>query len=86
MSVDEGSKKADEKQTVTVRVTPGDAVSAKDQLDYLIKVLGLTATYQEFPKKKSAAANGSGDSESDDGEPSTEVLTLLSISTDPPQV
>jgi hypothetical protein len=61
----------------TLKVIPGGAVSTKDRLDYLVKVLGLTATYQDFPKKKNSEC---------DGVEKTEVFTLLSISTDPAQV
>ena len=69
------------------KVTPGGPVGPKDQLDYMVKVLGLTAVYQEFPKKQHASPIGDGDTEENtEAKVEDEVFTLLSISTDPPQV
>ena len=72
------------------KVTPGGPVGSKDQLDYMVKVLGLTAVYQEFPKKQNASSDEAGDdANEEDGEAKgdeDEVFTLLSISTEPPQV
>ena len=71
------------------KVTPGGPVGPKDQLDYMVKVLGLTAVYQEFPKKQHSspvAAGDSGTEENNEAKVEDEVFTLLSISTDPPQV
>ena len=65
------------------KVTPGGPVGPKDQLDYMVKVLGLTAVYQEFPKKQHA---DSDTEENTEAKVEDEVFTLLSISTDPPQV
>ena len=69
------------------KVTPGGPVGPKDQLDYMVKVLGLTAVYQEFPKKQHASSVGESDTEENtEAKVEDEVFTLLSISTDPPQV
>ena len=69
------------------KVTPGGPVGPKDQLDYMVKVLGLTAVYQEFPKKQHASPVGDSDTEENtEAKVEDEVFTLLSISTDPPQV
>ena len=69
------------------KVTPGGPVGPKDQLDYMVKVLGLTAVYQEFPKKQHASMVDDSDTEENtEAKVEDEVFTLLSISTDPPQV
>ena len=76
------------------RVTPGGPVGPKDQLDYLVKVLGLTAVYQEFPRKQKDSADATSSTTGDDdpaedsaeAKEDNEVFTLLSISTEPPQV
>ena len=67
---DEDDPNLDEIPTNLKRLKPGSVVPAKDQLNYLAKVLGLTVTYQDFPKKGNKA----------------EFLSLVSIATDPPQV
>ena len=79
------------------KVNPGGPVGPKDQLDYMVRVLGLTAVYQEFPKKQPASSDASpptaGDNDGDgaaednaEAKEDDEVFTLLSISTEPPQV
>ena len=69
------------------KVTPGGPVGPKDQLDYMVRVLGLTAVYQEFPKRPRSGASSSDDAEEAAGaREDDEVFTLLSISTEPPQV
>ena len=87
VSIDNGNK--EERQNGS-KVTPGGPVGPKDQLDYMVKVLGLTAVYQEFPKKQNASPDEAGDdANEEDGEAKgdeDEVFTLLSISTEPPQV
>ena len=65
------------------KVNPGGPVGPKDQLDYMVRVLGLTAVYQEFPKKPGSSPD---DAEETEGTGEDEVFTLLSISTEPPQV
>ena len=47
-------------------------VQPKKQLAYLAEVLGVTVTYQDFPKKSEGGKE--------------EVFSLVSISTKPPQV
>ena len=79
VSVDNGKEEAQNGP----KVTPGGPVGPKDQLDYMVKVLGLTAVYQEFPKKQHA---DSDTEENTEAKVEDEVFTLLSISTDPPQV
>ena len=69
------------------KVTPGGPVGSKDQLDYMVKVLGLTAVYQEFPKKQNASSDDDdATEETAEAKKDDEVFTLLSISTEPPQV
>ncbi|XP_059099277.1 double-stranded RNA-binding protein Staufen homolog isoform X2 [Tigriopus californicus] len=53
-----------------IQVNPNGVVQPKDQLAYLAKVLGVTVTYQDFPKKNNKS----------------EFFSLVSLSTDPPQV
>lgn len=53
-----------------IPVLPNGVVQSKDQLAYLAKVLGVTVTYQDFPKKNNKS----------------EFFSLVSLSTDPPQV
>ena len=95
VSVDNGGDK--EERQNGPKVTPGGPVGPKDQLDYMVKVLGLTAVYQEFPKKQPASSDASpptaGDNDGDgaaednaEAKEDDEVFTLLSISTEPPQV
>ena len=56
----------------SLKVIPngGVPVKPKDQLAYLAKVLGLAVNYQDFPNKNSK----------------TEYVSLVSLSTSPPQV
>ena len=57
-------------RAATISVLPNGVVQSKDQLAYLAKVLGVTVTYQDFPKKNNKS----------------EFFSLVSLSTDPPQV